>query len=253
MPWSHRHPDRQNGLLPVGDKGRGPRGIRDPPPPPPGGSSPVGPHQKKTRPPVTTRAWGRGSCPRTTAASWRPAHARPESGDTRRGSRPASSTASSAALTDRPPNSGTSATERRRLIAGHDSPLREQGRSMYRPQMLVDDVDDTPRGSLMWSAWLIRPDSNLGVCSGKDQAGIPTFEAHQERAVLAAHFHDRADPVGLIDSSAVLNDQVSDVAAHPAHLLFLWRRPPRERPTIGASAHGCQRRWPALKRQAVRP
>lgn len=109
-------PDRQHGLEPVGDRGRGPRGIREPPPPPPGGSSPVGAHQKQTRLPLATRARGRGSCPLTTAASSRPAQTRPKSGETRRGSRPASSTAFSAALTDRPPSSGTSTVERRRPI-----------------------------------------------------------------------------------------------------------------------------------------
>ena len=114
----------QNGLEPVGDKGRGPRGSREPPRPPPGGSSPVGAHQKHTCPPATMRACGRGSCPQTSAPSRRP-HGRSEPCDTRRGSRPASSTAFSASGTDRPFRSGTSATRRRRPMPSPESPQPE--------------------------------------------------------------------------------------------------------------------------------
>jgi hypothetical protein len=115
-----------SGLEPVGNRGRGPRGSQEPPPPS-GGSSSVGAHQKHTRPPAAMRACGRGFCPQTTAPSRRPAQARCWPGDTRWGSKPASSTAFSAAVTDRPLRSGTSPTGRRRLMASRDGRQPEPG------------------------------------------------------------------------------------------------------------------------------
>ena len=84
---------------------------------------------------------------------------------------------------------------------------------------------------------------DLGVWTREDQALIATLEAHQEGPVLAAHFDDPADPIALVNSSAVLNDQISHVAVHPP-LTFTLPAAPLTETTIGVSVDGCQRRGP---------